>query len=75
MIFLVSDHIEVSGTGEAEDNVLRFAGLFAFEGLVDRVGTLGCGKDALDAREHLRRFEDVGLFHGDRFHQAVIVQL
>ena len=79
MIFLVSDHIEVSGTGEAEDNVLRFAGLFAFEGLVDRdadrVGTLGCGKDALDAREHLRRFEDVGLFHGDRFHQAVVVQL
>lgn len=33
MIFLVSDHIEVSGTGEAEDNVLRFAGLFAFEAL------------------------------------------
>ena len=35
VVFLVSDHIEVTCAGEAEDDVLGFAGLFALEGLID----------------------------------------
>ena len=79
MIFLISDHIEVTCAGEAEDDVLGFAGFFALEGLVDGhadcVGALRGGKDAFNAGEHLSCFEDFGLLDGNSFHQAVVVEL
>ena len=79
MIFLISDHIEVTCAGEAEDDVLGFAGLFALESFVDsyadRVGALRSGKDAFNAGEHLSCFKDFGLLDGNSFHQAVVIEL
>ena len=79
MIFLISDHIEVTGTGEAEDDVLGFAGFFAFKSLVDsyadRVGALGCRQDSFYACEHFSCFEDIGLLDGNSFHKTVVVEL
>ena len=79
MELLVSHHIKVAGTGQAEDDGLLLAVLLALERLVDGdadgVAGLRRGEDALDAGEHLGRLKDLGLLDGDRLHIAVMIQL
>ena len=48
---LISEHIEVAGSGQSEENGLLLTGLLALKSLVDGnsdgMGTLRCGKSAL----------------------------
>ena len=59
MELLIGGHVEVAGAGQTEDDGLFFAGLAAFDGLVDGdadgVTRFRSGQDAFDARELLGR--------------------
>ena len=64
---LVSKHIKVAGSGEAEDNVFGFPGFPALHGLVnghlDGVAAFRSRKDAFYPGKGLGRLEDRGLLH------------
>ena len=76
VVFLVSDQVKVSGACQAKDDCLLFAGFFALKSFIDRntdgMGTLGGGKNALDAGKLLRGFENTALVDADSLHEAVV---
>ena len=64
---LVSDHIEISGSGQTEDDVLCLAGFLTLhsfvDGNLDCVAALWSWKDTFDSRELLSGLEDFCLLH------------
>ena len=77
--FLVSVHVKIAGSGKTEDDVLGFAGLFAFQGFIDGyldgVAALGSGKDAFHAGKGGGGLEDFRLFNAARLEESLVVKL
>ncbi len=74
----VGSHIEVAGTGQAEENDLLFACLAAADGFVDRaadgVRALRSGEDRLETGEERRGLKDLRLLHGAGFVKIAVVE-
>lgn len=79
VVLAVGHHVEVAGTGQADDDILGLVVLLALHRLVnghaDGVAAFRRGQDTLAAGEQLRRLEHGGLLHAASFQHTVVVQL